>query len=227
MNNNKIKLSPSSLNLFLECPLCFWLDKRQGIRRPPPYPYALNSAVDILLKEEFDSYRTKGEFHPLLSSNNISAKLFSDQQLLNKWRNNFEGIRYYDPKLDATLFGAVDDILEFPNGELAPLDYKSTGSSHVKIYKRFQLQMDIYSYLLEKNNYITQGKGYLAFYIVNKKDGFGNRLPFKQELRILKTDHSYVPNLFKKAIEVLRKEDPPIHSDDCQHGEWFKKAQNF
>jgi len=61
-----IQLSPNSLNLFLECPHCFWLDKNLGIKRPPPYPYALNSAVDTLLKEEFDAYRAKNLVHPML-----------------------------------------------------------------------------------------------------------------------------------------------------------------
>jgi len=46
MNNKPIQLSPNSLNLFLECRRCFWLEKKQGIKRPPPYPYALNMAVD-------------------------------------------------------------------------------------------------------------------------------------------------------------------------------------
>src|SRR3989344_999197 len=166
-----IQLSPSSLNLYLECPLCFWLDKKQGIRRPPPYPYALNSAVDILLKEEFDRYRAKDEPHPLMVAYNIPAKLFPNQTLLKEWRNNFEGIRYYDRAIDATLFGAVDDVLEFRNGALAPLDYKSTGSAAAKIYDRFQLQLDTYTFLMEKNGYKTKRKGYLAFYIVDKSRG--------------------------------------------------------
>ena len=88
-----IQLSPNSLNLFLECPHCFWLDKKLGIKRPPPYPYALNSAVDALLKEEFDTYRAKNLPHPMLTENNIKAHLFSNQKLLNQWRNNFAGIR--------------------------------------------------------------------------------------------------------------------------------------
>jgi len=227
MNNNQIKLSPSSLNLFLECPLCFWLEKKQKIKRPQPYPYALNQAVDTLLKEEFDSYRKKGELPPLLSAYNISAKLFSDQKLLKKWRNNFEGIRYYNSELDATLFGAVDEILEFPDGKLAPLDYKSTGSKNANIYERFQLQMDVYTYLLEMNNFATLRKGYFAFYIVNREDGFTNRLPFKAEIHIIKTDPSYVPNLFKKAVKILRNDSPPSHSENCQYGRWFKDASKF
>ena len=223
MKNNKIQLSPNSLNLFLECPLCFWLEKKMKIRRPQPYPYALNTAVDKLLKEEFDSYRAKGELHPLLAENNIKAKLFSNQELLNQWRSNFAGIRYFDPDLDAVLFGAVDDILEFKDGKLAPLDYKSTGSNVPTIYDRFQIQMDVYTFLLEKNGFSTPRKGYLAFYVVDKKNGFVDRLPFKKELHEIETNPEDIPQLFKEAVELLKKTAPTSHSPDCNYGRWLRE----
>lgn len=226
-NGQQIKLSPNSLNLFLECPHCFWLEKKMGIRRPQPYPYALNTAVDVLLKAEFDDYRAKGEKHPLLVSHNIAAKLFSNQDLLNQWRDNRAGIRYYDEELDATLFGAVDDILEFSNNKLAPLDYKSTGSNVPTVYDRFQIQMDTYTYLLEKNGFLTPRKGYLAFYIVDKGSGFGDRLPFRKELHEIDTDPSDIPTLFRDAVRLLRMDVPPLHSPDCAFGQWFKKATDF
>src|SRR3990167_2526917 len=182
-----IQLSPNSLNLYLECPHCFWLDKNLGIKRPPPYPYALNSAVDALLKEEFDTYRHRGTVHPLLEGIGTRAHIFGNQKLLNQWRDNFAGIRFYDKDLKATLFGAVDDVLEFDDGALAPLDYKSTGSSAAKIYDRFQLQLDTYTFLMEKNGYKTKRKGYLAFYIVDKSRGFIDRLPFRKEMVQIET----------------------------------------
>lgn len=225
--SKSVQLSPNSLNLFLECPLCFWLEKKQGVRRPPPYPYALNMAVDTLLKEEFDRYRTKEESHPLILAHGIAAKLFPDQGLLNKWRSNSNGIRYYDDKLDATLFGAVDDVLEFDGGKLAPLDYKSTGDKVAKVYDHFQLQMDVYTFLLEKNGFSTPGKGYLAFYIVNREDGFGDRLPFRKEIQEITTDSSYVRALFGEATMLLRRDKPPSHNPDCQFGYWLKRARDF
>jgi len=227
MDRKQLKLSPNSLNLFLECPHCFWLEKHQGVKRPPPYPYALNQAVDVLLKKEFDGYRAKGEIHPLISSNNIQAKLFSNQALLNQWRSNFVGIRFYDSDLDATLFGAVDDVLEFHDGKLAPLDYKSTGSKIANVYDRFQIQMDIYTYLLEKNGFATPRKGYLAFYIVDKENGFNDKLPFRKELHEIETNPSDVPELFQDAVSVLRKTSPPAHSADCKYGRWLKQAAGF
>lgn len=225
--NKQIKLSPNSLNLFYECQHCFWLDKKKNIKRPPPYPYALNMAVDTLLKEEFDKYRKKKELHPLLVANNVPAKLFPNQKLLDQWRNNLQGIRWFDAELDATLFGAVDDVLEFTEGKLAPLDYKSTGSKVANVYDRFQMQMDIYTFLLERNNYKTVRKGFLAFYIVDKENGFADRLPFKKEIHMIDTDPSYVQGVFREAVECLRKETPPPHNPECKFGKWQKEAANF
>lgn len=227
MNGKPINLSPNSLNLYFECPLCFWLDKKMGIRRPQPYPYALNAAVDYLLKEEFDKYRKKRELHPLLVANNIPAKLFRNQKLLDEWRNNLKGIRFYDAELDATLFGAVDDVLEFSDGKLAPLDYKSTGSTAARVYDRFQLQMDIYTFLLEKQGYKTVRKGCLAFYIVDKGNGFNDKLPFRKEIHTIDTDPTYVHKLFKEAVSLLRGGAPLNHSSECQYGTWLGKLNSI
>jgi CRISPR/Cas system-associated exonuclease Cas4 (RecB family) len=226
-NRDLIILSPNSLNLFLECKRCFWLEKKQGIRRPSLYPYALNSAVDILLKQEFDKYRAERETHPLLVANNIPAKLFKNQKLLNKWRDNFQGIRYYNKDLNATFFGAIDDILEFKDGKLAPLGYKSTDSSIAKIYDRFQLQMDAYTYLLEKNDYSTPRKGCLVFYIVDKENKFEDKLPFRKEAYVIDTNPLYIEKLFEEAVETLRKNIPPMPNKDCKFCEWFEKTSNY
>jgi hypothetical protein len=227
MNEKTIQLSPNSLNLFLECPHCFWLDKKSGIKRPPPYPYALNSAVDSLLKEEFDTYRAKNLPHPLLEDNNIKAHLFGNQKLLNQWRNNLAGIRYFDQNLQATLFGAVDDVLEFDDGKIAPLDYKSTGSPASNVYDRFQLQLDTYTFLMEKNGFQTPRKGYLAFYIVDKSRGFIDRLPFRKEIIEIDTNPSDIYEIFKDAVDCLRKQIPPQHSSDCQFAKWFNGASIY
>ena len=225
-NEKTIQLSPNSLNLFLECPHCFWLDKNLGIKRPPSYPYALNSAVDSLLKEEFDAYRAKKLIHPLLEENNIKAHLFPNQRLLNQWRNNLAGIRYFDKDLGATLFGAVDDVLEFDDGKIAPLDYKSTGSTAANVYDRFQLQLDTYTFLMEKNGYKTPRKGYLAFYIVDKSKGFLDRLPFRKEIVEIETNPGDVYEIFKDAVGCLRSA-PPAHSSDCSFAKWLNEARAF
>ena len=50
-------ISRSKIDLFLECPQCFYLDRKLGISRPDIPGYTLNKAVDYLLKNEFDGLR--------------------------------------------------------------------------------------------------------------------------------------------------------------------------
>jgi len=57
-DSNSFKISRSKIDLFIECPRCFYLDRRLGVGRPPGFPFSINSAVDALLKQEFDVYRS-------------------------------------------------------------------------------------------------------------------------------------------------------------------------
>src|SRR5690242_14878276 len=79
------RLSRSKVDLFLNCPRCFYLDRRLGIGQPPGYPFNLNSAVDALLKREFDGYRDRQEAHPYILANKIDAIPFKHDRL-EEWR---------------------------------------------------------------------------------------------------------------------------------------------
>src|SRR5258708_38041549 len=68
-----LKFSRSKLDLFAQCPLCFYLDIRLGVGRPPSFPFTLNNAVDTLMKKEFDIHRAKGNSHPLMKKYGIDA----------------------------------------------------------------------------------------------------------------------------------------------------------
>ncbi|MEK7195231.1 MAG: hypothetical protein AAB655_00890, partial [Patescibacteria group bacterium] len=117
------KLSRSKIDLFIECPRCFWLDVKQGIKPPPPPPYTINSAIDYLLKQEFDIYRGKGTPHPIMVKNNIDAIPYKHEKM-NEWRHNFTGVRYHHKPTDFLVTGAVDDVWVNPKGELIVVDYK-------------------------------------------------------------------------------------------------------
>jgi hypothetical protein len=67
------RLSRSKIDLFVECPRCFYLDRRMGIGRPPGYPFSLNVAVDTLLKKEFDTHRCNKTAHPLMKAFGLDA----------------------------------------------------------------------------------------------------------------------------------------------------------
>ena len=67
------RLSRSSIESFTGCPRCFYLEKRMGVEPPSGLPFNLNSAVDALLKKEFDVYRERKEPHPLMTQYKIDA----------------------------------------------------------------------------------------------------------------------------------------------------------
>ncbi len=60
------KISRSKVEYFLNCKRCFFLDRKLGIGQPPGFPFNLNSAVDSLLKSEFDQYREAQKPHPYI-----------------------------------------------------------------------------------------------------------------------------------------------------------------
>jgi len=215
MGQNFQKISRFALQLYLECPRCFWLAKKYGIRRPPPYPYTLNAAVDIFLKVEFDEARKEGKPHSIFKQYQVKAIPFPDFNKIKEWRDS--GIKYYSPELNALLYGKIDEVVMFPDKTLSPIDFKATGSSQVQIYKDYQQQMDIYGYLLEKNGYKINNKAYFAFYKVDRDGGFSNKLTFLPELKEVKIDTSWVEEIFKKAVRSLWSENPPLPGKNCEY----------
>jgi len=103
------KLSRSKIELFVDCPRCFYLDRKLGVGRPPGYPFALNSAVDTLLKKEFDIHRAKNKVHPLIKKYGIDAVPVAHEDL-DIWRNNFKGIEYLHEPTNFLVTGAIDDL---------------------------------------------------------------------------------------------------------------------
>ena len=222
---NTLKISRSGLKLFLDCPRCFWLDLHHKIKRPPGYPYTLSAAVDYLVKQEFDKYREAGTLPPVFAREGLSAKLYSGPEL-STWRNNFKGISYFDEDLNAIIYGAVDDILEFSDGSLAVVDYKSSGSKEITIYDDYQKQMDVYNFILNRMGHETYSDAFFVFYQVQKDGGgFQNVLPFKEELKRVKVNSGWVGDAFENAVGLARQDSPPDHSNEnCDHCHYVKMA---
>jgi hypothetical protein len=208
-------LSRYQLSVFMECPRCFWLQQRHGVKPPKSLPFALNNAIDHLLKAEFDGYRAQGILPPLLAAQGVAGKLFGDVSKLDAWRNNFQGVRWTNPDTGHTIFGAVDDILECPDGSLAVIDYKATGSVKATIYPSYQLQMDVYTYVLQQLGYRTAPHSYFVFYVVVKDDGFNGRLPFRGELLTVAPNPGRVPELFTAAVALAQSDDMPDAGAEC------------
>src|SRR4051812_15949872 len=103
------KISRSKIELFKQCPRCFWLDARLKISRPSSPPFNINKAIDELFKKEFDVYRIKGEPHPIMLDNQLKAVPFQHSDL-DKWRHNFTGVVTLHEPTNLHVFGAIDDV---------------------------------------------------------------------------------------------------------------------
>lgn len=217
-------LSRWQLELSLKCPRCFWLLKRHGIKPPEGYPLALNNAMDRLLKQEFDRYRAEGKTHPLLEANGLRARLFPDALKLKVWRNNREGLRWKDGQSGAVLFGAVDDVLEFPDGKLAVLDYKSSGAAEATVYDSYAFQLDVYTFLLQRLGFETAPHGYIAFFMAVRDDGFNGRLPFTGVLKEVKVRPERVEGVFREALVLAGRDQAPGPGEECDNCRWFDEA---
>jgi len=210
--NPTYKLSPSSLNLFLECPRCFWLQLVKKERRPPtPFP-SLPNGMDMILKTHFDNFMEKNKLPPELKELK-GYKLFKDKEILKIWRSNFKGIQYLDKKSNILLRGAVDNILT-KKDKLIVLDYKTRGYPVKEdTHEHYINQMDLYNFLLRKNKYKTEDYTYLIFYYPNKVTETGEVI-FDTKLIKVKTSPKRGEKVFKEAIKVLQGKEPK-ESKDC------------
>src|SRR3989344_4474146 len=115
------KVSRSGIELFVECPCCFYLNNRLGIKRPEGPPFNINKAVDTLLKKEFDVHRAAKTKHPLMEAYGIDAVPFK-HEMMDEWRENFKGVRYHHEPTNLLVTGAVDDIWMTPDKQLIVVD---------------------------------------------------------------------------------------------------------
>jgi len=215
--NKNYKLSPSSLNLFEDCPKCFYFSIVKNIKRPSGIFPSLGSGMDRVLKEHFDRFMEKGELPPELREKKLAegCYLFNDKEKLKTWRNYFKGIRYSDKESGTVLMGAIDNLL-VKDGKLIVLDYKTRGYPLKKdTHTYYQTQMDLYNLLLRKNNYQTEDYAFLLFYYPNTINETGEFL-FNTELVKLPTAPEKGEELFKNAIRILKSEKSLESIADCE-----------
>jgi len=226
------RLSRSKISLFLECPRCFYVDNKLGTARPPGFPFNLNSAVDALLKKEFDTHRANGTSHPLMKAYGLDAVPF-DHPKMDTWRDSLRGGVVCEHETGLTVCGGVDDIWVTPNDELIVVDYKATSKAeqiteldqdwHIG-YKR---QMEVYQWLLRKNGFKVSDTGYFVYANASKdKEAFDAKLEFEVTLVPYTGDNSWVEGALSDIITCLSNDslpDPAVDCDYCRYRETVGK----
>jgi len=221
-SQDPFKLSRSKIDLFLECPRCFYLDRCLGVARPDTYPLTLNIAVDHLLKKEFDAHRMDKRVHPFMEQFGIDAIPFDHPQM-NIWRENFVGIQYVHKPTNLLIFGAVDDIWVNPKGELIVVDYKATAKSTTPtldgdLGAQYKRQMEVYQWLLKQNGFPVCTRGYFV-YLNGKKDreGLDGRLEFDVHVIPCEGSPAWIEEVLIRAKETLMSQTLPPMGSACKY----------
>lgn len=217
------KVSRSKIELFMQCPRCFWLDVRLKITRPSSPPFNINKAIDELFKKEFDSYRLKGEPHPIMLEYSLQAIPFAHDKL-GEWRENFVGVVAIHKPTNLHVFGAVDDLWVNPEGEVIVVDYKATSKDKdVSIDSDWQMsykrQMEVYQWLLRENGLKVADTGYFVY--TNGRldsEGFNNRLEFKTKLIPYTGNPSWVEPALQKMKACMDSDEMPPVGDHIMGG---------
>lgn len=224
------KLSRSKLELFLQCPRCFYLDRRLGVGRVDFPPFTLNSATDTLLKREFDWHRGNGTQHSLMKEFGIDAVPFAHPEI-DTWRENFKGVQYLHEPTNLLVTGAVDDVWQTRDGKLHVVDYKSTSTTkEISLDDRwkqgYKRQMDIYQWLLRRNGFDVSDLGYFLFVNADtSREHFNGELKFALQIIEYVGSDDWVEEAVMEAYECLCGEKIPSSAKDC---EWclYREAVN-
>ena len=226
------RVSRSKIDLFLNCPLCFYLDCRLGVGRPPGFPFALNSAVDKLLKKEFDIHRAAGSAHPLMEAYGLKDVVPYVDDRLDEWRENFKGIRFVHVPTNFMVTGAVDDIWINRAKELIVVDYKSTSKDEkVSLDKEWQIgykrQMEVYQWLLRRSGFTVSSTGYFV-YCNGRTDrkAFDGKLEFDIDLIPYTGDDAWVEKALADMRKCLLAEKPPKPGTACDYCAYRKAARD-
>lgn len=217
------KLSRSKIDLFLDCPRCFYHDRKLGIGRPPGFPFTLNSAVDRLLKQEFDIYRAKNKKHPLIEKYKIDAIPVAHEKI-DEWRNNFKGIQFLHQPTNFLVHGAIDDLWQNSKGEYMVVDYKATAKEgditelDKEWHKGYKRQMEIYQWLLRQNGLKVSDTGYFV-YCNGKSDkkAFDAKLEFDVTLIPYTGSGNWIEQAIIDAHTCLNGNDIPAANGGCDY----------
>lgn len=227
------KLSRSKIELFLKCPKCFYLDRRLGVSQPPGFPFSLNSAVDALLKKEFDIHRAKGTAHPLMKAYKLDMVPYQ-HEMIDEWRENFKGLQYHHEPTNFIMTGAVDDLWINKQGEIVVVDYKSTAkNAEITLDADWQIgykrQMEMYQWLLKQLGFEVAKTGYFVYCNgQTDRDAFDGKLDFDIKLIPYEGDPSWVEGTLQDIKTCLDGGIPSSHPecDYCNYRRAANAADN-
>lgn len=206
----KIKISRSKIELFLNCPRCFWLDVKHKIERPKEFEGGyLGSKYDPHLKSYFDKLRKENSNLEELEKHNL--KLYPDLDKIKIWRKS--GVEFFHEDHGFVYYGKIDDLLVTHSGTLVPFDFKITTSNNFTLYPSEKRQLEIYGYLFYKRGFEVANFGIIYKIKVDINENFEKieeRKIFTQDL-----DYSPYDEILEKLKETYYSDKEPNPSQNC------------
>lgn len=228
------KLSRSKIELFLECPKCFYIDNKLGTKQPPLPSFQINKAVDNQLKNEFDTHRTNGNKHPFQKEYGIDA-IPAKNENLDVWRDNFQGVDFFHEKTGLLVSGAIDDLWVKPNGEHIVVDYKATAKEEPvsklegKWHDKYKKQVEVYQWLLRRRGLKVSDTAYFVYCTgIYEQKAFDKKIEFDVVLIPYEGSDDWVePTLFdiKKCLEGSKIPASGPNCDYCKYREAVKELE--
>jgi PD-(D/E)XK nuclease superfamily len=237
-SNQIFKISRSKFSNFLDCKRCFYLDRVKGLKDPSMPGWSLNSAVDELLKKEFDKYRKLQKPHPFILKNNLNLIPYQHKQM-DHWRNALSGgVSYLDENTNIELHGGLDDIwFDSDTKELIVVDYKAQSNNSAvepvaylqsPYHQSYKIQMDVYVHILRKMKFKVSDTAYfLVCNALKTSESFDAKLQFDLALVPYKTDTSWVENKLIEMKETLDAPKVPEINKLCEKCMYLDTGKQF
>lgn len=229
------EFSRTAVSLFEECPRCFYLDKKLGIKRPPGFPFTLNAAVDKLMKAEYDAHRVAKTIPPLLASAGFSL-IPLDHVDLSTWRNARRGIRFNYKGFD--FYGACDDVWSTLNGkEWYVVDYKTTAKEHPVTrldpenqphHLSYQKQIAFYVWLMQQQGHPVSDDAFFVYSTGNNQlASFNNTLTFETHLIAHSCSTAAIPGLLDDLIACYNSLSAPSPGTSCKYCSFIRNSSSI
>lgn len=217
-----IGLSKSSLDVFKNCPRCFWLEKNAKLKLPQGIKASIMDGIDAGMKEVAEFAVATGR--PALYLTGIKgARPFPDRARLKvfmSWRTFQTEVQAGRHR--ALIWGQLDDLIEWPDGRVSPWDYKSNGKKREWVGYTMQynsLQGDMYDLLLPAQGLKTTGVAYFTYSWPVVLDGV---LGFDFETVSMECSGARALETIAAALDCLEG-DEPESNPACEYCSYVAK----
>lgn len=215
--DGRIWLSHSGLEALERCPRCFWLQYNKGIRQPEGIVSRLANRFDAILKSYFDIYRPDGGLPPLVN-----------RTLKGKLQNPFQETYFFQINKKYGFYGKLDECIVTDDGELIPVDFKTSSSDprDKEILSAYLSQIDEYIFLMKQNRKKVAGYGFLVFVFPDHSKKLHDRFPMVIHSIKVEGDPKKAESRIKSAIKILDEAIPKM-SKDCNFCQYRQVVRQF